>query len=90
MGSETSGGDPDTATHGMVFWCLAEATKDEMIRWYAAALPGATREDLEDEGWVTFTLAPPGGSEGEDMGVLVEEDGKYRIFEHTKRKKPGL
>jgi hypothetical protein len=36
-----------------------------------------------------LTVVPEGAGPREHMGVLIEGDGKYRVFEHTRRKKAG-
>jgi hypothetical protein len=88
MGADTLGGDPDATRYRMVWWCTAKASKDELRTWYEAKLPGAARSDTED-GHIVLTLVPEGAQPNEQMGVLVEADGKYRVFERTRQKKPG-
>lgn len=53
-----------------------------MVAWYDQRLPNA-KKDINDDGDVTYTLTPPNGEPGEDMGVIVE-NGQLRVFEHTK------
>ncbi len=83
MGSKGYGESlSDLVTEGMTWWFETKATREELTAWYAERLEGATREDTED-GDIIFTLVPPEGEEGEDMGVLIEETGIFRVFEHT-------
>jgi len=88
MGHESWGGEPDSYGYGMTWWCKAEGTKDEIVAFYEKALPGARRE-TDDEGAVKMTVIPDGAAPREDMGVYITVDGGYRVFEHTKAKKPG-
>jgi hypothetical protein len=88
MGSERYGADPGSYSYGMTWWCTARATRDELRTWYEAKLPTATRA-TDDDGHVVLTVVPEGAGPREDMGVLIEADGKYRVFEHTRQKKPG-
>lgn len=82
MGNESYGDDPESYSEGMVWWYNVRAPQEDIVSWYAAKLPNAKREVLED-GAVQFTLAPQGGEAGEDMGVIIE-NGKFRVFENTK------
>jgi hypothetical protein len=85
MGSERSGAADGSRTYGMAWWCTAPATRDELRTWYEAKLPGATRE-TDGDGQLVLTVVPEGAGVHEHMGVLIEGDGKYRIFERTRRK----
>jgi hypothetical protein len=88
MGAHTLGGDPDATRYRMTWWCTAKASRDELRAWYEGKLPGAARSVTED-GHVVLALAPEGAQPNEQMGVLIEADGKYRVFERTRQKKPG-
>ncbi len=88
MGHEGWGDEPDSYLYGMTWWCKAEGTKAEIAAFYEQALPGATKE-TDDEGNIILTVVPEGAAPREDMGVRVTGDGEYRVFEHTKAKKPG-
>lgn len=88
MGMESWGDEADSYSYGMTWWCKVEATQDEILAFYTKALSGARRE-TDDLGYPRLTLVPEGAAPGEDMGVYVTGDGEYRIFEHTKAKKPG-
>jgi len=88
MGSESWGDTPDSYSYGMNWWCKSEGTREEIIAFYEKVLPGARRE-VDEDGDVSLTVTPPGASPHEDMGVRIVGDGDYRIFEHTKAKKPG-
>jgi hypothetical protein len=81
MGSD-SYGDGGSHTEGLTFWFDVKDSKEKIVAWYDQRLPNAKKE-ITDEGWVIYTLTPPNGEPGEDMGVLIE-DGKLRVFEHTK------
>jgi hypothetical protein len=74
------------AMYGMTWWCAVKATRAEIQQWYQAKLPEARRE-TDDTGALVLTIVPEGASPRENMGVLIEADGKYRVFEHTLRKK---
>jgi hypothetical protein len=89
MGSESWGDEADSHVYGMVWWCNAKASKEELIAWYEKALPNATHS-AEEDGYYTLKVTPPGAKAGEDMGVYFVDDGSYRVFEHTKVKKPGV
>jgi hypothetical protein len=88
MGSERCSRDLGDCTYGMTWWSTAKATRDELRTWYEEKLPTATRE-TDGDGHLVLTVIPDGAAPREDMGVLIEADGKYRVFEHTLRKKPG-
>ena len=86
MGSDSYGDEPDSHSEGLCYWFNvkdpAKDTKEKLVAWYDERLPNAKME-INDEGDVTYTLTPPNGEPGEDMGVIVEE-GKLRVFEHTR------
>ena len=82
MGSDTYGDEPDSHREGMAWWYEVEATQAELDTWYAARLTGAAKS-TDDEGGITYTLAPAGGEPGEELGVLLE-DKRLRVFERTK------
>jgi hypothetical protein len=88
MGSERIGADAESSSYGMTWWCTVKATRDELRTWYEAKLPTATRV-TDDDGYLVFTVLPEGAAPRERMGVLIEGDGKYRVFEVTRQKKPG-
>lgn len=86
MGSNGYGSSlADHVSEGMTWWFEAECTREELVSWYGERLAGASQEETED-GDLVFTLLPPGGEEGEDMGVIIagDEPGKFRVFESTK------
>ncbi len=86
MGSDTYGDEPDSHHEGLCYWFDVknpdQDTKEKIVAWYDQKLPGA-RKEINDEGDVTYTLTPPNGEPGEDMGIIVENQ-KVRVFEHTK------
>ena len=83
MGSHSYGNSlADLVSEGMTWWFESKATRDELTEWYAERLAGATREDTED-GDIVFTLVAPDGEENEDMGVIIQEGGVFRVFENT-------
>lgn len=88
MGSERFGKEPDSYIYGMTWWCTAQATRDELRTWYEAKLPAAERV-TDDDGNLVLTVVPDGAAPREKMGVLIEGDGKYRVFERTLQKKAG-
>lgn len=88
MGSERFGREPDSYLYGMTWWCTARATRDELRTWYEAKLSTAERE-TDDDGNLVLTVTPDGAAPREKMGVLIEGDGKYRVFERTLQKKAG-
>jgi hypothetical protein len=88
MGHESWGDEPDSYSYGMTWWCKTTGTKDEIVAFYERALPGA-RKEVDEDGGVTLTVIPEAAGPREDMGVYVTGDGEYRVFEHTKAKKPG-
>ena len=83
MGSDLYGDTKADHSKGMAVWFVADGTFDELADWYEARLPEAMQE-VVDGGALMFTLAPEGGVDGESMGVVVEDDGKFRIFERVK------
>jgi hypothetical protein len=82
MGSDSYGDEPESHTEGMAWWYNVSAPKDKVVAWYEARLPKAVKTD-GDDGSVVFTVEPEGGEAGEDMGVIIEE-GKLRVFEHSR------
>src|SRR6185503_18665667 len=86
MGGESWGDTPDSYSYGMSWWCEAKATRAELEAWYEQRLPNASRKPMESGG-TELSVIPPDAASGEDMGVWIEEDGKYRVFENTKKKK---
>lgn len=82
MGADTYGDEPGSHNERMNFWFTVEDSPEEMIAWYDARLPEATKEE-SDEGDIVYTLTPTGAEEGEYFGVRVEADGGLRIFENT-------
>jgi hypothetical protein len=88
MGSERFGGEPDSYLYGMTWWCAVNASREDLRTWYEAKLPTATRA-TDDDGNLVLTLVPGDAAPREAMGVLIEADGKYRVFERTLRKKGG-
>jgi hypothetical protein len=82
MGSTSWGDDPNSESQGMAWWYSVKDPREKVVAWYEARVPQATRS-VGDDGSTIFTLPPRGGEAGEDMGVAVE-DGKIRVFEHTK------
>ena len=88
MGSERWGTEADSYIYGMTWWCTVKATRDELRTWYEAKLPTAARA-TDDDGHLVFTVVPAGAGPQEVMGVLIEEGGKYRVFERTRQKKAG-
>lgn len=85
MGSESWGDDPESYAEGMTFWFVVDAPMDKVVAWYDMKLVHAKRE-RDDDNNVVYTLTPTGAEPGEDVGVIVEE-GKFRVFEHTRRGK---
>lgn len=88
MGSERIGLDAESSSYGMTWWCTVKATRAELQMWYEARLPTPTRV-TDDNGDLVFTVLPEGAARRERMGVLIEGDGKYRVFEVTRQQKPG-
>lgn len=88
MGSEGFGGTDPAYIYGMTWWCAVQATRDELRAWYEARLPAATRV-TDDDGDLVLTVVPEDARPHETMGVLIEADGKYRVFERTLQKKAG-
>jgi len=85
MGSESWGDTPDTYSYGMNWWCETKATREELIAFYEAKLPGAERTTPYDN-VIQLSVTPKGARPGETMGVLIEDGGKYRVFEDRKNK----
>jgi len=85
MGSESWGDGPESYSYGMAWWCETKATREELVAWYEARLPGAERSVPYDDN-IQLKIAPRGGKPGEDIGVLIGQDGKYRVFENRKKK----
>jgi hypothetical protein len=88
MGSERWGANRESFLYGMTWWCTVQATRDELRTWYEGKLPTAARE-TNDDGQLVLTVVPEGAGPRETMGVLIEGDGKYRVFELTLQKKAG-
>jgi hypothetical protein len=88
MGSDRYGGDIDSHIYGMAWWCTVQATRDELRTWYQAKFPTAAPV-TDDNGYLVLSLVPEGAAPREKMGVLIEGDGKYRVFELTRQKKAG-
>jgi len=86
MGSESWGDEADSYSYGMTWWCETKATREQVLAWYEAKLPGAERSTPYEDGGVRLKLVPKGALPGEDMGVLIGEGGKYRVFESRKSK----
>jgi hypothetical protein len=86
MGSESWGDGPDSYSYGMAWWCEVKATKAEILAFYAGKYPSAERRNT-DGGAIELKVIPAGAKPGEYMGVWIDEDGKYRIFESRKSKK---
>ncbi len=83
MGSESWGDTPDSYSEGMAVWFEVEDfDKEKVLSWYEERLPNAVTEVL-DTGSISLTVPAPNGEPGEDMGVVIEDDG-FRVFEHTK------
>lgn len=83
MGSDLYGDTKADHAKGMAIWFDANGTFDELADWYEARLPEAKQEQTDD-GYLVFTLAPQGGAAGDMIGVIIEDDGKFRIFERVK------
>jgi hypothetical protein len=56
--------------------------KEKVLAWYEEKLQNATTHVL-DTGSIELTVPVPNGEPGEEMGVVIEDDG-YRVFENTK------
>jgi hypothetical protein len=82
MGSDSYGDEPESHTEGLTFWFDFKDPKEKVVAWYDQRLPGANKE-INEEGDVIYTLTPPNGEPGEDMGVIIE-DKRLRVFEHTR------
>lgn len=83
MGSDLYGDTKADHLKGMAIWFAAEGTFDELADWYEERLPGAEQEQLYD-GSLVFTLRPEGGVDGESIGVIIEDDGRFKVFERIK------
>jgi hypothetical protein len=83
MGSESWGDTPDSYSEGMAVWFEVQGyDKEKVLAWYEEKLPNATTQVL-DTGAIELTVPVPNGEPGEDMGVVIEDDG-FRVFENTK------
>ncbi len=83
MGSESWGDTPDSYSEGMAVWFEVKGyEKEKVLAWYEEKLPNATTQVL-DTGSIELTVPAPNGEPGEEMGVVIEDDG-YRVFENTK------
>lgn len=82
LGSESSDDELESTSEGMTWWYTVSAPKDRVAAWYQAKLDGAKRT-VDEDGSVVFTMPVPGGEAGEEMGVIVEQ-GRFRVFEHTR------
>lgn len=42
--------------------------------------------ELSSRGWTytKYSMVPSGGEDDEKVGVIVEEDGMFRVFEHVR------
>lgn len=67
-------------------WFFKVSDKAKVIAFYQEKLPSANREE-DDEG-VTFTFAPAGAEEGEDVSIVIKE-GELQISEVVKPGKRG-
>lgn len=85
MGGESWGDTPDSYIYGMNWWCETQATREELIAFYEEKLPGAQRSTPYDD-VIKLSVTPKGAQPGEEMGVLIEDGGKYRVFEERKTK----
>lgn len=84
MGSESWGDEPDSYSYGMTWWCETAATREKVVAFYEERLPKAER--TVSDGDIELKVVPAGAQPGEDMGVWIGEDGKYRVFESRKTK----
>lgn len=83
MGSEAWGDTPDSYSEGMSVWFEVDGyDKEKVLAWYEQRLPNATTQVL-DTGSIELRVPVPNGEPGEDMGVVIEDDG-FRVFENTK------
>jgi len=83
MGSESWGDTADSYSEGMAVWFEVKGyEKDKVLSWYEGKLSNATTQVL-DSGSIQLTVPVPNGEPGEEMGVVIEDDG-YRVFENTK------
>jgi hypothetical protein len=85
MGSESWGDGPHSYSYGMTWWCETKATREELLAWYSACLPNAERSTPYDN-VIQLKVIPEGAKPGEDMGVQIEDGGKYRVFENRSKK----
>lgn len=82
-GSESWGDGPDTYSEGRTVWFeVPDYSKEKVLAWYEERLRGCDTEVLDD-GAIQLTIPAPNGERGEDMGVVIDDDG-FRVFEHTK------
>ena len=86
MGSESWGDEPDSYIYGMTWWCETKATREQLLAWYQTRLPNAQQSRPYDDESIELKVIPEGAKPGEDMGVLIGEGGKYRVFESRKTK----
>jgi len=85
MGSESWGDGSDSYSYDMAWWCEVTATREQLLAFYTSKYPNAERSTpYEDK--VQLEIIPEGAKAGEYMGILIEEDGKYRVFESRKSK----
>lgn len=82
MGSDLYGDTKKDHMKGMAIWFATESTREELEAFYEERLAEA-RTERDDEGNLTFTLVPEGGEPNEKIGVIVEEDGTFRVFERV-------
>ncbi len=83
MGSQSWGDTPDSYLEGMTVWFEVDGfDKEKVLTWYEKRLPNAVTEVL-DSGSISLRVPAPNGAPGEDMGVVIENDG-IRVFEHTR------
>ena len=83
MGSESWGDTPDSYSEGMAVWFEVQGfEKEKVLAWYEEKLPNAKTNVLET-GSIELKVPVPNGEPGEEMGVVIEEDG-FRVFENTK------
>ena len=78
-GSESWGDEPDSYTHGTVWWFETKASKDEMLAYYTKLYPDAEKTDL-DTGGVQLRIHPAGAGRFEDVTIVVA-DHELRIGE---------
>lgn len=83
MGSDTYGDTKADHMKGLAIWFQSEATREELEAWYDEKLAEADREQTED-GYTKYTMIPDGADENEEIGVIVEEDGMFRVYERVR------